>query len=312
MDSAVDKSRTFEGHAQDPPSKLLKRIKTFLADEDPNRCLNFVDDRLPQIEEYIKYVEEENLIGDNDKKTRQLLQEVKTMAEVQRDWISRADAPPVDTTCCDAPVVLNYSTRLQSLETVQKLQEEREQMGLSTHMRDDHAPFTVERSSDQFQFLGQMLKDAQADPDEIDAKDNLANIENRAYNWALSQPPLIPHWMHRTGLPNSGQPRDKTPWNRNIPTGLSLREPQLPDYLKTREDEINRLLALTRLRDPTQEEVESLQYILYGHEPPHIKRLHDNVLRAQIKQDWASAGHHENWEPAERRLKKHIKSGLIL
>jgi len=118
------------------------------------------------------------------------------MAEVHRDWQAREEKGAADTVCCDAPSILPISSRLLSAEIVRKLQEERAAMGLVTQMRDDHAPFTVEREKDQAAFLNAMKKDAAADPETIDKSRNLPWVESRAYSWALKDPALIPYWMH--------------------------------------------------------------------------------------------------------------------
>ena len=303
----MEKSKTYKGHPQDPPAEMLKRMKTFLADEDPNRCLNFVEDRLPQIEGYIQYLADEHLIEENDKNAQRLFKDIKTMAEVQRDWLARADASPVETTCCDTPAMLNYSTRLQSLETVEEVQVKQEQVRLATQMRGNHSPVTVESSADQLEFLNDLLKDAQENREEMNAEGSLTYFETRAYDWALKQPSLIPYWMHRRGLPYSGQPRDKTPWNRIKTLEVSSQDSELPGYLKDREDKINRLLAQTRVRDLTEEENESLGELLYIHEPPHIKKVHDDATRAVINHAWSSAEDNEHLKAATDAFKKVFK-----
>ena len=203
--------------------------------------------RLTQIEEYIKVLEEKKIKCD-----KQLLRDVKTMAIVQREWMDHfMDAPPCDNNACNPDYVPHISTRLVSKATGQELQEEREAMGLGSQMREDHAPFTIERC-DQTEFLDRLHRDECENPDTVDERTNLLMVENRAYDWALREPSLIPVWLHpRLGLPNKAiKATDELPWYRqdsaHPASSARLRRrppPQtLPDYLQYAQRVINRLL----------------------------------------------------------------------
>lgn len=189
----------FKGHPQPPPDDRLREAKNYLADEDVNRNLDFRG-RLAQIDQYTKDLEEKKYECD-----RKLLQDVKTMAKVQREWMDyHMDAPPCDKSACDPDYVPHLSTRLVSKEAGRVLQEEREAMGLQNQMREDHAPFSIVRN-DQIAFLDKLKKDSCENPGTVDGKTNLLWVENRAYGWALREPSLIPVWLHpRLGIPNKG------------------------------------------------------------------------------------------------------------
>ncbi len=157
-------------------------------------------------------------------------------------------------------------------------------MGLVTQMRDDHAPFTVEREKDQAAFLNAMKKDAAADPETIDKSRNLPWVESRAYSWALKDPALIPYWMHPIkGILKTGSRTIEPPWYRNLRDQSEVRRsrphrPWLPDYLKAREDEINRLL---RMKKHSAAAWDKLEKLLDLHEPLELRELHMKYLRQE-------------------------------
>lgn len=302
-DETIDKSRTFKGHAQPSVEERLLQCRNFLADEDVNRCLNFTS-KLAQIEEYLQYIEAEGLPHN-----KYLFADVKAMAETQKDWMKRMDQPPLDIDGPNASSILNYSTRLMDAETATGLQVEREAAGLVTQMREDHAPFTVERSDDQFEFLQKMKQDACADPDmpEGNPKTNLFFVENRAYNWALREPSLIPFWTNwKRGLPNKGiKPSDPHPWYRvNSGAGHSTPTPKmralrrqtaqpwsmLPDYLQHREDVINRLLR-TPHAELSPKDDSQLEHLLIFHAPPNLRQLRDECDFLEITSDFTEEQH---------------------
>jgi hypothetical protein len=207
------------------------------------------------------------------------------MAEVHRDWQVREEKGAADTMCCDTPSILPISTRLVNAKTARGLQEGREAMGLVTQMRDDHAPFTVNREKDHGAFLNAMKKDALADPDTIDNSSDLLRAESRAYSWALEEPALIPYWMHPIkDIPKTGATRKgDAPWYRNFRersevTKSRPHRPWLPDYLKAREDEINRLLKMKKHSAAAWDKLERL---LDLHEPLELRELHLNYLREE-------------------------------
>jgi hypothetical protein len=277
----------FKGHPQPPVDERLQEAKNFLADEDPNRCLGF-DGKLGQVEEYIKNIQDEKFEHDET-----LLRDVRVMAEVHRDWAKRSQYTLPDTTCREGPSILPVSTRLLSAETLQTIQEEKEAMGVAIQMREDHPPFTVAYEDDQRDFLQAMRDDACIDPMEVDEGKNLLWIESRAYGWALREPALIPMWLHPTkGIPNTAIPPDKPkPWYREGTAfeGAKASRPDarpplqfLPNYLKARQDWINQLLAAGS--DRTEEGQHKLEELLYLHEPPEVRKLHDEYLDLQNEQ----------------------------
>jgi hypothetical protein len=276
-----EEQELFRGHPQPPVDHRLKQARIFLADEDINRNLDFKR-KLAEIDEYLNHITSEHLNCNAF-----LFQEVKTMVDVHKDWIPRMDRPPADPTCNNTHAIQNYSTRLINEKTSSKLQAERESWGLITQMRGDHAPFTVERSNDQFKFLTKMREDATTNPELVDPRSNLLYVENRAYNWALKEPSLIPFWMHwEKGLPNDGAiPSDDPPRNRqgnvlggsSVPfaTATPIKPPAstpkevLPDYLQEREDLINHLL-----KNPSESPRE-LESLIISHAPAKIQELYE-------------------------------------
>jgi hypothetical protein len=239
--------------------------------------------KLADIEEFLSHVEKENL-----PRNKYLFGDVKVMVDVQKDWMKWMDKPPDDYDGPDAPCISRHSTRLINADTAKEFQRQREAYGVITQMREDHAPFTIERSSDQVEFLNTMRRDACTDPEEVDLATNLLFVEHRAYDWALREPSLIPHWMHWSrGLPSKGiKPSDPSPWYReNLRMGCSAKVPRapalrphdvflrevLPDYLQRREDEINRML---KSRKPGAVS-SSLADLLNFHAPRSLQELRE-------------------------------------
>lgn len=279
----LDKATSWKGHPQPPVNKRLQQAKIFLADEDINRCLNFVE-TFSEIEEWLQYVEKEKLECDP-----QLFQDVKTMAIVQRDWLSRMDAPLEATSCSDRLDVPNISSRLVDADSAKRLAEARDFMGLVTEMREDHAPFTVDRSEDQAEFLQELKKDSETRSEEIDEHENLLYVEDAAYSWALDQPSLIPYWMHwEKGLPNKGlKPTDPGyQFRRPDISGLRiLNRPQpdvLPDFLKSKETAINNILAK---RFWTQKDYDDIELLIYSLEPDELHREHSSWNEFKARYD---------------------------
>jgi hypothetical protein len=222
----------------------------FLADEDVNRNL-FFKKHLTEIEDYIKALESEKTAC-NPK----LLQDVKTMSKVQREWTDGyMDRKPCDKDCYKPGNGPGISNRLISKEVGKKLREEREAWGLESQIRGDHEPFTTGRE-DHYEFLDKFKKDERADPDTVDPEDTLPGVESEAYHWALEEPSMIPVWLHRRlGLPNKAiKATDNDPlWYQQDGTGLgqsvgvSRRPPpqtMLPAHLHQAQDMINRDLQV--------------------------------------------------------------------
>lgn len=139
------------------------------------------------------------------------------MANASHDWHTNwMDAPPRETTCCDTSSIPPYSQRLIDANTSQKLQEAEEAMGVAGQMRADHPPFTVTRTDDHMEFLQEFTNDAYAEPGDVPDTEDLFKRENQAYGRALSQPSLIPLWLHRDkGLPHTGiKAVDEQPYYR--------------------------------------------------------------------------------------------------
>jgi hypothetical protein len=264
--------------------------------------------KLVEIEEFISYIEAENL-----PRNRFLFGDVKTMVQVHKDWMGRMDKLPADIEGPHSPSIQNYSNRLIDAESAAGFKLEREASGLITQMREDHPPFTVERSDDQVEFLRKMSRDACTNPDECDPRTNLLFVEHRAYNLALREPSLVPFWMHWSkGLSNKGiRPSDPLRrYRRNMgnghsagipsapashPQNIPLRE-VLPDYLQRREDEINRLLRISTSDVPNKDS-DQLVDLLSFHAPSSLQQLRDEcnyleniheLLTAQERLDLSS------------------------
>jgi hypothetical protein len=274
----VDKQRSYKGHPQPEVNERLVQAKNFLADEDINRCLGFTS-KLLEIKEYVKYVETETIDWDAD-----LLNNVKVMARVHRDWIKSQNDPPPDIIYYDAPSIQPYSSRLICADTAAALQAEKEAMGVATQMREDHPPFTVSREDDHATFMKALNDDTRANPDTIDTKNNLFWVENRAYLGALNEPAMVPVWMHpRAGLPKKGiVDGEQQPWYRR-PVGNTLSLQPLPDYLQHHQDEVNRLLVESSTENGDYDAAK-LQSLLSLYEPPHLKALRATCSSLLVKE----------------------------
>lgn len=299
----------YKAHPQPPIDERLKQSRNFLADEDVNRCLGFKA-KLDEIEEFLNHIEKENL-----PRNRYLFSDVKAMIDVQKDWMSRMDMPPVDYDGPGASSISKHSTRLISLATAADFQRQREAYGIVTQMRDDHAPFTVERSSDQVEFLVKMRQDARTHPSVVDQSTNLLYVEHSAYDWALREPSLIPHWLHwKRGLPSKGIRQEnsrlrslaKVPRAPALkPHNIFLRE-VLPDYLQLREDEINRLL---RFHD-SYTVSSNLAELLNFHAPRAFKDLRDKHDYLACIQDLLSVDERQELSSIKSTLEKDLNGWI--
>jgi hypothetical protein len=272
---------TYKGHPQPSIDERLKQCRNFLADEDVNRCLDFTSN-LAEIEEFLAHIEKERL-----PRNKYLFGDVKAMVDVQNEWMKWMDKPPADHHGPeDVSHQPNYSIRLIDAENAAKFELQRKAFGVDTQMREDHPPFTIERSGDQAEFLMKMRRDAAVDPEELDLATNLHYVEHRAYDWARREPSLIPYWVHWSkGLPQKGvKPGDAQPWYReNFRMGRAARVPRapaprphniflrevLPDYLQRREDDINRLLKAHQSKTVSSK----LADLLNLHAPRNLKEL---------------------------------------
>ena len=304
----------FKGHPQPSVDERLQQSRNFLADEDVNRCLDFTS-KLFEIDALLNHIENENL-----PRNRYLFGDVKAMVDVQKDWLKWMDKHPADHAGPNMPSIPKYSTRLINADTAIGLQRHREAYGLVAQMRDDHAPFTIERSSDQVEFLAKMVQDSRTDPEEVDQATNLLFVEHRAYHWALREPSLVPYWMHWSkGLPNKGtKSSDPEPWYReSCKLGPSARVPRtpsprphnilfrevLPNYLQRREDQINRLLK------PHQSNTVSsrLTDLLNFHAPRSLQELRDQFNHLSSIEDLLSAEQRVTLSTITSDLDKQVK-----
>ena len=278
----------YKGHLQPPVNERLLASKTFLADEDPHRCLDF-DTKIAQIEEYVSHIKAENLPHDED-----LLHDVTIMVEVHRDWEARLKNSWVDKTCDESASIPPFSTRLVSIDTASLLEREREARGLANQMREDHAPFSFQRESDHSQFLQALRKDADTDSDTFDRSKNLLWMENCAYSWALEDPAYIPFWTHPTnGIPNTGiRHTDPQPWYRQtqsqklLPAGKSREDRDgLPPYAIELEEKINQLLKRYSLPSGLSErEWSDLKQFLAAFEPHDVINMRTRYIDSCAEQ----------------------------
>ena len=271
--------------------------------------------KLAEIDELVNHIEKDNL-----PRNRYLFGDVKAMVEVQKDWLKWMDKPPADHDGPNVPSIPKYSTRLIDADTAAVLQQHREAFGMATQMREDHAPFTIERSSDQVEFLSKMRQDARTDPEEVDHATNLLFVEHRAYDWALREPSLVPYWMHWSkGLPNKGiKPSDPEPWYREHfrldsgarvprapaprPHNVLFRE-VLPDYLQRREDEITRLLKAHQSNTVSSK----LTDILNFHAPRSLQELREQFGHFSSIEDLLSAEERVTLSTITSDLDKQVK-----
>ncbi|CZR56165.1 uncharacterized protein PAC_06053 [Phialocephala subalpina] len=268
---------SFKGHPQPSVNDRLETAKNFLADEDPDRFLNF-DDKITEIEEFIADVESKpHLIYDAAQ-----LRDVKIMLEEQRDWQKTVDDGWKDIKCRDRVPKNPFSNRLINADTIDLIKEEGRAFGTNGQMRDDAPPFTTEREDDHDDFLRAMRSDVLQNPDDVDETKNLLYIEGKAYSWAMQDPAFIPFWMHPTkGIPKKGLTDvDDIPWYKipPPPPDYIKNRPNrgyIPDYLVKREDRIN---ALLKVRKPTPQQFKELEDLLTYHYPNELKILYDQYL----------------------------------
>ena len=278
--AAGEPDYTFKGHSQPPPDERLLACKKYLANEDVNSTLDFKA-QLSQIEELIQDLEEKRVNYDS-----KLFRDVKVMTTVQREWLGTMEAPPCDMNPLhpnpnEAPPISN---RLISRESRRQLQDERDALGLTNQVRQECAPFAIERQDhqdhqDHLAFLLKLKQDQAEDPELVEEATNLVLVENRAYNWALKEPSLIPVWLHpRLGLVDKGiRATDKDPWYRRDlrPSGVRRRPaPQkLPDYLQIAQRTVNTLLQSFANGAANDDEVAQLEKFLIDFELPRLKLL---------------------------------------
>ncbi|KAG4434786.1 hypothetical protein IFR05_009721 [Cadophora sp. M221] len=273
---------SWKGHPQPAPDVRLLAARNFLADEDPDRCIDFAS-RIDELEEYVAYIEagvkKQSITCDLD-----LFRDVKVKLAVHRDWERRRRDGIPDIGCDKKPWQLPYSSRTSATQAPARPNPILGTSGISTQVREDHPPFSLRREDDHAAFIAALKKDATGDPDEVDIETNLLWTESRAYGWALREPVLIPLWMHPTeGIPSKGvSAADITPWYRKLsavdPADTDRTRPTrgwIPAYLRAREQRINHLLKRTDLNDKDMEELEGLLHFI---EPSELHRLHAENL----------------------------------
>ncbi|KAH7327059.1 hypothetical protein BKA65DRAFT_480780 [Rhexocercosporidium sp. MPI-PUGE-AT-0058] len=278
----IPEPNMWKGHPQPDPDVRLLAARYFLADEDPDRCLDFAS-RIAELEEYVAYlemgIELQTITCDAD-----LLRDVKVKLVVHRDWEKRRKDGIPDIGCDKKPWQLPSSSRTSATQAPARPNPIQAASGLPTQVREDHPPFSVRREEDHGAFIAALKSDASGDPDEVDIETNLLWTESRAYGWALREPVLIPSWMHPTeGIPRKGvSAADITPWYRKVTaidhTDTRRTRPArgwIPAYLLAREQKINDLLKKTDLNDKDVEELEDLLHFI---EPPELHRLHAETL----------------------------------
>ncbi|APA06973.1 predicted protein [Sclerotinia sclerotiorum 1980 UF-70] len=255
VDVAPDPANTFKGHEQPSVNERLEQIKTFLADEDVNRCLDFKD-KLSQIQEYLAHVEENQLPRD-----WKLFKDAKVMTEAQADWHERMENSDLGAPICvDSPQVQPFSTRLMSNEVTLAIRETREVNGIQTQAREDRPPFTIQRTKDHSIFLRAIKEDARktlTDLTEEEQNRNLFKIENRAYGDAKNNPALIPLWTDPIrGLSETGKSQSSNdPWYGNghvlgvTPQTVRRAEPkhnELPPIINAYQEVVRYYLDMYR------------------------------------------------------------------
>ncbi|PVH83982.1 hypothetical protein DL98DRAFT_569341 [Cadophora sp. DSE1049] len=273
----IPEPHSWKGHPQPPPDERLLAARYFLADEDPDRCLEFAS-RISEIEDYVAYLESEVKTG-SIQCDAEFLKDVKVKLAVHRDWERRREEGIPDIGCDKKPWQLPFSTRTSATQAPARPNPVRTSTGLPSQVREDHPPFSVHREDDHTAFIAALKKDASGDPDEVDTSTNLLWTESRAYTWALQQPSLIPSWMHPTqGIPKKGvSPTDPKAWYQQSTAVHSANSEQhrpnrewIPGYLLAREQRINGLLKT----DLNSQEMNELENLLHFIEPPELYHLH--------------------------------------
>ena len=267
----------YKGHDMHPVNTQLRAGSNFLADEDPDRCLNF-ESRIEELEEFVQYIENERIPHDET-----LLKHVKSKLLTHREWEkSRAHVPDNSLRCI--PAIQLYSTRLVSAETSLIFEKEKEALSVANITREDNEVFSVDREKDHTAFLKAMRRETNHDPVLINEDKSLLWAESRAYGWAVNDPALIPVWMHPIqGIPKKGKRLiEESAWYRkSAPTALTAAQRNrpgrkyVPDYILVRENRINSLFRQTTLSEDDFQELENL---LYFHEPKSLRALHDQIL----------------------------------
>ncbi|KAF7958583.1 hypothetical protein EAE96_002123 [Botrytis aclada] len=227
-----DPRTSFKGHEQPPANERLEQIKTFLADEDANRCLDFKD-KLKQIQDYLGHIEKHQVPCD-----KSLFKDAKVMTDTQADWHDRMEKSDLgDPLCVDTPQIQPYSTRLMSNEVTLTIRETKEINGTQAQIREDRPPFTAKRTKDHAVFLRAIKEDARktlTNLTEEEENRNLFKIENHAYVDANKNPSLIPLWTDPIrGISDTGKTQSSAdPWYGSgqvlgvTPEGESEREPK--------------------------------------------------------------------------------------
>ncbi|KAK6615303.1 hypothetical protein H4I95_00455, partial [Botrytis cinerea] len=227
-----DPKTSFKGHDQPPANERLEQIKTFLADEDANRCLDFKD-KLTQIQDYLAHIEKHRVPCDKN-----LFKDAKVMTDIQADWHNRMEKSALgDPLCVESPQIQPYSTRLMSNEVTLAIRETKEINGTQAKIREDRPPFTVKRTKDHAVFLRAIKEDAKktlSDLTEEEENRNLFKIETHAYIDTKKSPALIPLWTDPIrGISDTGKAQSGAdPWYGSgqvlgvTPKGGDEREPK--------------------------------------------------------------------------------------
>ncbi|KAF7913699.1 uncharacterized protein EAF01_000105 [Botrytis porri] len=296
VETRPDPKTSFRGHEQPPANERLEQIKTFLADEDANRCLDFKD-KLNQIQEYLTHIEKHRVPCD-----KSLFKDAKVMTDVQADWHDRMEKSALgDPLCVDTPQIQPYSTRLMSNEVTLAIRETKEINGTQTQIREDRPPFTVKRTKDHAVFLRAIKEDAKktlTDLTEEEENRNLFKIENHAYVDANKNPALIPLWTDPIrGISDTGKTQSSAdPWYGSgqvlgvTPEGQSELEPKhnpLPPVVKGYLEAVRYYLNEYRenvisigrgdLRHAKQWSVAALKGFLRLFPTPEAKKLERNA-----------------------------------
>ncbi len=85
------------------------------------------------------------------------------------------DAPPCDTGACNSGQFGPVSNRLVSGPVAREIRDKKEAMGLANQTREDHAPFTVDRT-DQNAFLQKLKRDQSENPQTVEKATTLVWI----------------------------------------------------------------------------------------------------------------------------------------
>ena len=229
-----------------------------------------------------------------------MLKDAETMVGVQKFWHERMDDQKHrDPDCLNGVALVPYSTRLISQEVALMLRVEREKQGVVTQMREDHPPFTVERTNDHVEFIRAMRLAALDHPLPDEEDNSLLLIEARAYGDALRDASAIPLWTHRSkGIPNGAFPKNipiELPWYKKyelIPTTSIPRAPAR-DALGVRANQINQTAILLKSRQGRsgqydQATRDTLEVLTRVFESQELKTLRRKV-QATARRRWKLA-----------------------